>query len=158
MALVKRGSDFFHSCLQNLVVDTAANAMVLGGTIQFAVSINEGSEFLLNGSIGSTQYYTNVEVTITEDDRKLHQLMFHLMITITFCLVAMQICNNHACSYSFVLCSLVAIFLFCISRTYPCAWVQLTFDHFARSHTRNSKLIWNAMIIMALTSLILFAC
>ena len=62
---------FFHSCLQNLLVDTTANDVALGGTIQFAISINGGSEFLLDGSIGSTRYYTDVEITITEDDRKL---------------------------------------------------------------------------------------
>ena len=58
------------------MVDIAGNEAAVDGTIQFAVAINEGSEFLLDGSIGSTQYYANAEVTIIEDDRKPHQCVF----------------------------------------------------------------------------------
>ena len=41
-----------------------------GGTIQFFISIDEGSEFVVGGSAG-TPLLASVEVTIVEDDSEL---------------------------------------------------------------------------------------
>ena len=58
--------------IQNLILNIPGNMYPTDGTIRISIMINEGSEFILGGSIDNTQYYNAVEVTITEDDRKLY--------------------------------------------------------------------------------------
>ena len=38
------------------------------GSFSFTVTIGEGDDFLLGGSVNGTEYYTSVQVTIEEDD------------------------------------------------------------------------------------------
>ena len=62
--------DILHGFIQSLTVDIPGNVDPVDGIIQFSISINEGSEFVVGGSAG-TPLLASVEVTILEDDGEL---------------------------------------------------------------------------------------
>ena len=59
-----------HIFTQSLTVDIPGNMDPADGIIQFSISIDEGSEFVVGGSAG-TPLLDSVEVTIVEDDSEL---------------------------------------------------------------------------------------
>ena len=59
---------------QSLTVNIPGNTDPIDGTIQFSISIDEGSEFVVGGSAG-TPLLVSVEVTIVEDDGELNNII-----------------------------------------------------------------------------------
>ena len=56
--------------MQNLIINILGNEDPMDGIIQFSISINEGTEFVI-GDSAVAQYFPSVEVTIVEDDGRL---------------------------------------------------------------------------------------
>ena len=59
-----------HVFTQSLTLDIPGNMDPVDGILQFSISIDEGSEFVVGGSAG-TPLLASVEVTIVEDDSEL---------------------------------------------------------------------------------------
>ena len=60
--------------MQNLIINIPGNENPMDGIIQFSISINEGTEFII-GDSAVAQYFPSVEVTIVEDDGKLYTVL-----------------------------------------------------------------------------------
>ena len=61
---------------QNLIINIPGNEDPMDGIIQFSISINEGTEFVIGDSTAA-QYFPSVEVTIMEDDGKLYPIGYN---------------------------------------------------------------------------------